>query len=194
MLSFQEPFSAFSHWYAEAVRSEPSEPDAMALATVDASGRPSVRMVLMKGMNEDGLTFYTNLGSRKAAALDLNRFASVVFHWRSLQRQVVVEGAVEPVMPFEADEYFRSRPRGSQVGAWASDQGKVLGSRLELEQRVTEYERKFEGAEVPRPPHWSGFRMVPDRFEFWQGMASRLHVRTEYRRVDGAWEAVTLFP
>jgi len=151
-------------------------------------------MVLMKGFGPEGVTFYTNLHSRKAAALLAHPWASVVFHWRSLQRQLVVEGKVFPVRSDEADAYFASRPRGSQVGAWASEQGKVLKARAELEERVQAFEARFAGGEVPRPEHWSGFRIDPDRIEFWQGQASRLHVRTEYRRIEGNWEKGVLYP
>lgn len=189
------PFILFDGWFAEAHKSEPNDPNAMALATVDADGRPSARMVLLKGHDAHGFVFYTNLESRKGAALAAHPQAALLFHWKSLHRQIRIEGAVEAVSDAEADAYFASRPRDSRIGAWASDQSRPMKSRAHFLKRVAEFAARYAIGDVPRPPHWSGFRIVPDRFEFWQDQAFRLHERRSFtRRSDGGWDEGLLFP
>ena len=189
-----DPLSLFHDWMAAAEAAEPNDPNAMALATADASGRPSVRMVLLKGADASGFVFYTNLESRKGAELAENPFAALGFHWKSLKRQIRVEGRVQPVSEAEADAYFASRARTSQIGAWASIQSRPLHGRFELEKRVAEYAAKFGLGKVPRPPHWSGFRLVPDRMEFWQDQLFRLHDRFVYLRSEEGWTVEHLYP
>lgn len=190
-----DPYDAFTAWYADAVRHEPDVPDAMQLATATPGGAPTVRTVLLKGLaRETGLQFFTNLGSRKAHQMAENPHVAVVFHWKTLARQVHVEGIVRPVAPETADAYFASRPRGSQIGAWASDQSRPLNDRAELERRTAEVEARFHGVDVPRPDGWSGFDIVPRRWEFWQGRTSRLHDRWAFERDGDAWTRGLLFP
>ncbi|MEX2452197.1 MAG: pyridoxamine 5'-phosphate oxidase [Rhodospirillales bacterium] len=189
-----EPMTLFRDWLAQAEASEPSLATAMTLATVSASGMPSARMVLLKDADDRGVTFYTNLDSRKAADLRDNPVAALVFHWKSLKRQVRIEGAVEPVTEGEADAYFSTRPRGAQIGAWASKQSAPLNGRFELERRVARYTAKFHVGTVPRPGFWSGFRVVPRRFEFWQEQAFRLHDRIVYTLGDNGWTTERLYP
>jgi pyridoxamine 5'-phosphate oxidase len=190
-----DPFALFSEWLAEATEHEPSDPTAMALATVDAAGMPDVRMVLLKGYEPGGFVFYTNLESRKGRELAAQPKAALCFHWKSLRRQVRVRGHVEPVTPEEADAYFASRPRLAQIGAWSSRQSEPLESRFALEQAVARYAEKYSAGEVPRPPHWSGFRIVPSEIEFWREGAFRLHDRIRFIRkgADG-WTTERLFP
>ena len=176
------------------MQSDILEPTAMALGTADARGRPSVRMVLLKGFDERGFSFYTNLESRKAAELAENPVAALCFHWQPMEVQVRIEGRVEPVSEAEADEYFASRPRGSQVGAWASKQSRPLPDRSELEARIAEIEARFADAEIARPGFWSGYRVVPERIEFWYGRASRLHEREVFMRSGDGWEVERLYP
>jgi pyridoxamine 5'-phosphate oxidase len=190
-----DPHAIFEEWLAEARLSEPNDPTAMALATADAQGRPSVRMVLMKGHDERGFVFYTNLDSRKGAELSANPAAAILFHWKSLRRQVRVEGAVVPVTDAEADAYFASRARDSQLGAWASEQSRPLDARARFEARYEEIRRRFDGGEVPRPPRWSGWRVIPERVEFWNDRAHRLHERRLFTRLpDGGWSEGLLYP
>ncbi|HST62052.1 MAG TPA: pyridoxamine 5'-phosphate oxidase [Longimicrobium sp.] len=191
-----EPFARFGEWMQRALDAKVAEPTAMALATADAEGRPSVRMVLLKGFDEQGFVFYTNLESRKARELSANPNGALCLFWQPLELQVRIEGAVQPVTDAEADEYYASRARGSRIGAWASRQSRPLPSYGELMGRVQEYEAKFTGDDIPRPPHWSGFRLVPSRIEFWQGRPSRLHERERFDRDrDGdGWRVQDLYP
>ena len=192
--AYGEPFAQFDAWFKEASAREPEDPNAMALATADPQGRPSLRMVLLKGVDDRGFVFYTNLGSRKGQQLQANPHAALTFHWKSLHRQVRAEGAVEPVTGEEADAYFASRHRSSQIGAWASRQSQPMTARLELERRVAEFTAKFGFGKVPRPDWWSGFRVLPSRIEFWQAGAFRLHERTLYIRDGEGWQTQRLFP
>jgi pyridoxamine 5'-phosphate oxidase len=188
-----EPLAPFGRWFAEAVASEDLA-EAMTLATVAEDGTPSARLVLLKGFDARGFVFYTNLESRKAGELKGNPRAALCFLWKSLRRQVRIEGAALPVAAAEADAYFASRPRDSQIGAWASDQSRPLDSRDALERRVDRFARRFAEAAVPRPPYWSGFRIVPQRIEFWQERSFRLHDRWLYIRDGEAWQRQRLFP
>jgi pyridoxamine 5'-phosphate oxidase len=189
-----DPFPLFDAWYAEARRTEINDSNAMALATADLNGRPSVRMVLLKGHGPDGFIFYTNFEGRKAAELMDNPNAALLFHWKSLRRQIRIEGAVVPVDDATADAYFATRSRDSQLGAWASDQSRPLASRDIFMERFAQVQARFAGQDVPRPPHWSGFRVVPDRIEFWQDREHRLHERHVYARVGDAWTESMLYP
>jgi pyridoxamine 5'-phosphate oxidase len=190
-----DPFELFDQWLAEARAAEPNDPDAMALATADSDGRPSVRMVLLKGHGPDGFVFYTNLGSRKGAELAANPQVALAFHWKTLRRQVRIEGPVEPVPAAEADAYYESRTRDSQISAWASDQSRPLDRRETMEARFAEIARKYGGRPVPRPPHWAGFRVKPRRIEFWIDGAHRLHDRRLFVLDDaGIWSEGLLYP
>ena len=189
-----DPFALFDAWFAEASASEPNDPNAMALATADAGGRPSVRMVLLKGHGPDGFVFYTNREGRKARDLDDNPQAALLFHWKSLRRQVRIEGPVTLVTDAESDAYFASRSRDSQLGAWASDQSRPLDARATFEARVAEAARRFEGADVPRPAHWGGYRVTPETIEFWQDRAARLHERRVFTRSGVGWREGLLYP
>jgi pyridoxamine 5'-phosphate oxidase len=189
-----DPFALFRSWMAEAERTEPNDPNAMTLATATADGIPAARIVLLKGIDDQGFVFYTNTQSRKGEELAANPRAALLFHWKSLRRQIRVEGSVGPVTPAEADAYFASRPRISRLGAWASDQSRTLPARADLERRLAEQEARFPEDHVPRPPHWSGYRLSPARFEFWQDMPYRLHDRTIFTRAGSGWETGKLFP
>ncbi len=189
-----DPFAFFRAWLAEAETAEPNDPNAMALATVGPDGRPSIRVVLLKGLDARGFVFYTNTESRKGDHLAAHPLAAVNFHWKSLRRQVRVEGVVERVTEAEADAYFASRPRGSQIGAWASLQSRPLDSRATLERRVRELEALHAGRDVPRPPHWSGYRIVPQLMEFWQDREFRLHDRFQYAAGPDGWTVARLYP
>jgi len=190
----EDPFALFETWFAEARASEPNDPEAMALATADADGRPSVRMVLLKGHDARGFAFYTNLDSRKGGELALNPNASLLFHWKSLRRQVRVEGAVTAVSEADADAYFATRGRDSRLGAWASDQSRILPDRATFEARVNAMRHRFDAADVPRPPRWSGFRVAPDRIEFWSDREARLHERRLFTRDGAGWRMDLLYP
>ena len=190
-----DPHALFEEWLAEARLSEPNDPTAMALATADARGQPAVRMVLMKGHDPRGFVFYTNMDSRKGGDLAANPQAGLLFHWKSLRRQVRVEGPVEPVSAAEADAYFATRGRDSQLGAWASDQSRPLDARATFEARFEAARARFEGGDVPRPPRWSGYRVVPERIEFWNDRAHRLHERRLFTKADdGGWREGLLYP
>lgn len=190
----EDPHSLFESWFAEARAAEPNDPEAMALATADADGRPSVRMVLLKGHDPRGFVFYTNLRSRKGEECAANPVAALLFHWKTLRRQVRVEGPIEPVTAEEADAYFASRGRDSQLGAWASEQSRPLPNREAFESRYQEMRTRFQGGDVPRPPHWSGFRVAPDRVEFWSDRPHRLHERRLFVRDSGGWREGLLYP
>lgn len=190
----QDPFSQFNAWLADAEASEPNDPNAVALASADAEGRPSVRMVLLKGVDERGFVFYTNFESQKGRELLQNPHAALCFHWKSLRRQVRVQGAVAPVADEEADAYFASRARDSQIGAWASQQSRPLSGRFELEKQVAKFAAKFAIGTVPRPEYWSGFRIAPDRIEFWQDRPFRLHDRLVFTRDGDEWRTERLYP
>ena len=177
----QDPFDLFGEWLQEAEKTEPNDPNAMALATVDERGAPSLRMVLLKGHGPDGFVFYTNLESRKGQELLQNPHVALLFHWKSLRRQIRIEGMVCAVSEEEADEYFASRPRMSQIGAWASQQSRPLSSLAKLEAEAAACTARFGVSKIPRPPHWSGFRVTPERFEFWRDGKFRLHDRTHYQ-------------
>ncbi|QEX18610.1 pyridoxine/pyridoxamine 5'-phosphate oxidase [Hypericibacter terrae] len=191
---FAEPFALFQRWFSEASAKEPEDPNAMALATVGPDGQPSLRMVLLKEADERGFTFYTNYESRKGQQILAHPKAALCLHWKSLRRQVRVEGAVEQVGAEEADAYFASRARTSQIGAWASQQSQPLTERLELERRVAAFTVKFGIGTVPRPPYWSGFRVVPERLEFWEDRPFRLHDRLVYHRDQEGWRTEKLYP
>jgi pyridoxamine 5'-phosphate oxidase len=189
-----EPHALFADWLAEAEASEPNDPNAVAVATVNASGQPAVRMVLLKGHDERGFVFYTNQQSRKADDLRAQPRAALLFHWKSLRKQVRVEGPVTPVSEAEADAYFATRGRISRLGAWASDQSRPLDARDTLEARLAEVTVRFDGQEVPRPPHWSGYRVAPESIEFWEDGAHRLHNRRVFTRSGDAWSEGLLYP
>jgi pyridoxamine 5'-phosphate oxidase len=189
-----DPFALFDTWYAEARESELNDSNAMALATADAEGRPSSRMVLLKGHGPDGFVFYTNRGSRKAGELDGNPHAALLFHWKSQRRQIRIEGTVARATDAESDAYFASRGRDSQLGAWASDQSRPLNSRATFEARFAEMQAKFEGQDVTRPPFWGGYRVTPSAIEFWQDRAHRLHERRLFTRTPEGWDEGLLYP
>lgn len=191
-----EPFALFESWLEEAKASEPNDPNGMALSTVDADGLPNVRMVLLNGRGPDGFVFYTNTQSQKGEELAGQPKAAALFHWKSLRRQVRIRGPVSRVSDAEADAYFQSRPRDSRIGAWASQQSRPLESRFALEKAVASYALKFGVGEVPRPPHWTGFRIAPVYMEFWRDGAFRLHDRIVFRRAapGDAWTKTRLYP
>jgi pyridoxamine 5'-phosphate oxidase len=189
------PLTAVREWYEEAVAAGLPEPNAIALATATPDGAPSVRFVLLKGIDDDGVRFFTNHESRKGRELAVNPRAALAMYWQAQQRQVRMEGAVQPLPAEESDAYFGSRARGSRIGAWASLQGRAIPDREWLDARVAEAEARFPGDDIPRPPYWGGYRLVPDAVELWQGRASRLHDRTHWLRTpDGGWREERLSP
>ncbi len=190
----EDPFQLFDEWFAEAQASEPNEPEAMAVATTGADGQPSVRMVLLKARGPEGFTFYTHAQSAKGEDLNQNPKAALLFHWKSLCRQVRIEGTVERTSDAEADAYFATRSRDSQIGAWASDQSRPLDNRATFERRFEEAKRRFEGQDVPRPDGWGGYRVVPDRIEFWTAREHRLHERRLFTRAGDDWVEGLLYP
>ena len=191
-----DPFALFDRWLKAAELSEPNDPNGMAIASVDAEGLPDVRMVLLKDWDERGFVFYTNVQSDKGRQLDADPKAALLFHWKSLRRQIRIRGPVQPVTDAESDAYYASRPRGSQVGAWASDQSRPLPTREELERRVEAVDAQYEGETPPRPPHWRGYRVLPLSFEFWRDRRSRLHDRMAFRREgqNDSWTTLRLYP
>jgi pyridoxamine 5'-phosphate oxidase len=189
-----DPFQLFDDWFAEARESEPSDANAMALATAGTDGQPHVRMVLLKGHGPEGFVFYTNEQSAKGEQLGENARAALLFHWKSLRRQVRIEGGVEPVSAAEADIYFATRSRDSQLGAWASEQSRPLDSRATFERRFEEMKQRYEGMDVPRPPHWIGYRLTPASIEFWTDRPHRLHERRLFTRAADGWAEGLLYP
>ena len=194
-----DPFALLADWLEAATHSEINDPNAMTLCTCNAHGRPSARIVLLKGIDpvgprDRGVVFYTNRASRKADDLRANAAVALVLHWKSLRRQIRLEGTTLDASDAEADAYFATRHRLSRLGAWASDQSRPLDQRSTLERRLAEAERRFPGEDIPRPPYWGGYRVVPDLFEFWQDMPYRLHDRTEFRRTSTGWDVGKLFP
>lgn len=191
----ENPIDQFRSWFEDALESDIAEPNAMTLATATANGRPSARIVLLKGIEDDGFIFYTNYNSRKGSELTQNPWAALVFWWEPLQRQVRIEGEVERVPPETSDEYFESRPRGSQIGAWASPQSHVIENRDVLLGNLEEVRAEYDDEDsIPRPSHWGGYHLTPEVIEFWQGRPSRLHDRIRYRRDDGTWARERLAP
>jgi pyridoxamine 5'-phosphate oxidase len=194
MAETDDPIALFDTWFAQARESEPNEPNAMALATATADGRPSLRMVLLKAHGPEGFTFYTHYGSRKGEEIAANRNVALLFHWKSLCRQVRIEGVAHQVHPAEADAYFATRSRDSQIGAWASKQSRPMPNRETFEAEFAEAKRRFEGIAVPRPRDWSGFRVVPEAIEFWTAREHRLHERRLFTRGAGGWAEELLYP
>ena len=189
------PLSFFGKWFIEAQSAEVAEVNAMTLATADKHGKPHARIVLLKGLDEHGFLFFTNYESAKGHDIDVNPYAALVFFWQELERQVRIEGTVEKITEEESDTYFHSRPEGSRIGAWSSPQSEIVESRYFLEDNYSNFQQKFEGRDVPRPPHWGGYRLVPASIEFWQGRSNRMHDRIKFTKVENnAWERVRLAP
>ena len=194
-LELDNPILLFTEWYKEAKKTEINDPNALALGTIDAKGYPNVRMVLLKDYGEDGFVFYTNFNSKKGSELKENQKASMCFHWKSLRRQVRVIGSVEEVTKKEADDYYSSRPYKNRIGAWASSQSQTLDKRTTFLDKIKEFEKKYpDENNVPRPPHWSGWRVIPDEIEFWVDGEGRIHERLNYKNKNGKWEKELLYP
>ena len=189
-----DPVVQFEYWFDEAMGAAVPEPHAFMIATVDGEGKPSARIVLLRNADQNGFVFFTNYNSRKGHNVEINPNVSATFFWQELQRQVRVEGTIEKISAAESDDYFASRPRESQIGAWASNQSEELASREALEQRIADLTQQYEGQTVPRPPHWGGYRIKPNRVEFWQGRPSRLHDRFLYNLQNGSWTIKRLNP
>lgn len=189
-----DPFIQFTQWWDEAVQSEILEVNAMTLSTIKPDGRPSARIVLLKGFDQQGFVFYTNYESDKGKQLQQNPYASLVFFWKELERQVRIEGCCTRTSEKESSDYFRSRPLGSRLGAWSSPQSRVIPNRELLQQNLEELTARYPGDDIPRPPHWGGFRLVPDRIEFWQGRSNRLHDRILYEKSEASWRISRLAP
>ncbi len=191
---FADPMQQFEKWWQEAIESKIEEVNAMTLATATAEGKPSARIVLLKGIDRNGFVFFTNYHSHKGNQIEENPFVSLVFFWKELERQVRVEGSISKVTAEESDAYFSSRPEGSRIGAWASPQSRIIASREVMEENVTELEKSFANKEIDRPPHWGGYIVIPNLLEFWQGRNSRLHDRIQYTYKDAAWKIERLAP
>lgn len=189
-----DPFEQFGRWWNDAIAAEVEEVNAMTLATASKDGIPSARIVLLKGYDKQGFVFFTNYESTKGKELMANPQAALVFFWKELERQVRIEGSVEKVSSEESDEYFHSRPEGSRIGAWSSPQSAIIANRTIIETNVTQYSKRFEGHEIPRPEHWGGYRVIPNKFEFWQGRSSRLHDRFQYKQENEVWTKHRLAP
>ena len=194
-LDLDSPFELFTNWMEEAIKNEINDPNALSLATTDKSGKPSVRMVLLKGINEEGFIFYTNLKSKKSLDLKENPQASMCFYWKSLLRQITIDGVVDKVTDQVADHYFNSRIYDSRIGAWASNQSEILQNKEELLRKIEKYKKKFSNQKnVPRPPHWSGWRLIPDSIEFWLRGENRIHERLRYKKTNDGWKKILLYP
>lgn len=189
-----DPFEQFDRWWNDAIAAEVEEVNAMTLATASKDGTPSARIVLLKGYDKQGFVFFTNYESSKGKELMANPQAALVFFWKELERQVRIEGRVEKVSSEESDEYFHSRPEGSRIGAWSSPQSAIIANRTIIETNVTQYTKRFADHEIPRPEHWGGYRVIPNKFEFWQGRSSRLHDRFQYKQENGVWTKHRLAP
>jgi pyridoxamine 5'-phosphate oxidase len=194
MTEIEDPYKVFEDWFEAAKKSERELPEAMCLSTASSDGRVSSRMVLLKAFDNRGFVFYTNTGSQKGSQLAANNFAALLFHWKSLKRQIRISGSVGFIDPAEADEYFASRPRASQIGAWASRQSEVLPDRSDLDKEFEEIEGKFHAKIIPRPSFWTGYRVIPDEFEFWKEGTARLHTRHRFKSVAGQWIKQMLYP
>ena len=194
-LDLDSPFELFTNWMEEAIKNEINDPNALSLATTDKSGKPSVRMVLLKGINEEGFIFYTNLKSKKSLDLKENPQASMCFYWKSLLRQITIDGVVDKVTDQVADHYFNSRIYDSRIGAWASNQSEILQNKEELLRKIEKYKKKFSNQKnIPRPPHWSGWFLIPDSIEFWLRGENRIHERLKYNKVNDGWKKILLYP
>ena len=194
-LDLDNPFKLFTTWMEEAIKNEINDPNALSLATTDRSGKPSVRMVLLKGINEEGFIFYTNLKSKKSLDLKENPQASMCFYWKSLLRQITIDGVVDKVTDQVADHYFNSRIYDSRIGAWASNQSEILQNKEELLRKIEKYKKKFSNQKnIPRPPHWSGWFLIPDSIEFWLRGENRIHERLKYNKVNDGWKKILLYP
>ena len=190
----KDPLEIFNQWFLLAKEKEINDPNAMSLATVEKDLKPSIRMVLMKSFDKNGFVFNTNLNSKKGKTISNNSFVSLNFHWKSLLKQVCIEGPAEKISEEEADQLFNARPENSKIGAWASDQSSILRDRKELELKIQKYKEKYKGKKIPRPDYWSGYRVLPNLYEFWQDMPFRLHDRIQYKKINGLWKVNKLYP